>query len=1002
MTQLMEHIEYLSKEIGARPAGTEEEQQAALYITEQIQKETGFTANIEEFNNSSNADVAKAALAAVVVVVTVLAIAFPMLAIPAFMLGLIAAAIYALEELDRPFLSRLLPGGASQNVVAKYQPVFEDAAANKRTRKLVLVAHYDTGRVTPTVISKIDSLGAPMPLVCLIGMAAAAFFLLVRIFIAPGGGMGLLVLNVLSILSAIVCALPVIKTILVRTAPFNEGAVNNASGSAALIEIARRISHGSLSEADLARQDDGTVHIHGEEAARAEGLIPEGVQVVYEAETTEDRIEAAPVDEFEEDAGSEEERLLSAKAAIAALTGKSVAPHIYSTLNDQPTESMEQMGEDPASMEVPAITSAETAGVVYNAAPAAVNVQTPAYMGQTDEGTDIEGFSNAPSWFVAAQQNARKAAGDESREPVAVKRSVYGEAFDYAERERAMREEQRRMEEQARYEAAMREHEEQVRRALELQAQQREQEALAAQESTSAADFAAYAADVPATGETLVEERYEEAPEIPADQNALPAIDLATEATEDYERVVPDVPDVIGVPGVIDVPEVGEEQGQQEEQGRLGSLPSIQSEGGVQETTSPSRSGLLRTIRANVPSLSGIINPVKAKDQSDAQPRRSVRPDLPSIDPAGSQEPIRQAPDSASIPSVVVAPSIGAPAAQPAAGDDASADQVNGEMAPVNSTIAMAPIDYNMELPADVAEEVAKARRDAQKSNQAQPHSEAPAVSVPRSRSGSLLDRFRRNRGEDLSDTPQEWLDVDDNFEARSVGRARGGWESFRDDQYDDDYADEFGSGDDEQHGRKWQGGAYSRDSLGRVNMKSGAESEADTPVSEEPELTADERSLTGEIEQIYHFRNPDFNGEIWFVAIGSDGLNHDGAKAFLDEHHDELRGSMIIEIESLGVGTLSTASSEGRVRKVNASSRVKRFSRNATTATGLALDSVSLVGTDSIASTVQKAGLQAMHLFGAEDGRPALKGSADDVLENIDEMLLEEHVNYVYELLKD
>ncbi len=28
----------------------------------------------------------------------------------------------------------------------------------------------------------------------------------------------------------------------------------------------------------------------------------------------------------------------------------------------------------------------------------------------------------------------------------------------------------------------------------------------------------------------------------------------------------------------------------------------------------------------------------------------------------------------------------------------------------------------------------------------------------------------------------QEWLDVEDDFEAREVGRARGGWESFRDD----------------------------------------------------------------------------------------------------------------------------------------------------------------------------------------------------------------------------
>ena len=54
MAQLMEYADYLSKEIGPRPAGTEEEQQAALYITERVPKDSGFSAQIEEFTSSSN------------------------------------------------------------------------------------------------------------------------------------------------------------------------------------------------------------------------------------------------------------------------------------------------------------------------------------------------------------------------------------------------------------------------------------------------------------------------------------------------------------------------------------------------------------------------------------------------------------------------------------------------------------------------------------------------------------------------------------------------------------------------------------------------------------------------------------------------------------------------------------------------------------------------------------------------------------------------------------
>jgi len=49
----------------------------------------------------------------------------------------------------------------------------------------------------------------------------------------------------------------------------------------------------------------------------------------------------------------------------------------------------------------------------------------------------------------------------------------------------------------------------------------------------------------------------------------------------------------------------------------------------------------------------------------------------------------------------------------------------------------------------------------------------------------------------------------------------------------------------------------------------------------------------------------------------------------------------------------------------------------------------------------MQAAGFQAMHLLGVEDGRPALKGSADDIMENVDDLLLDDNVNFLMELLK-
>ena len=46
MAELNEHVAYLSQEIGPRPAGTEEEQRAALYISEQFSAEAGLTTAI--------------------------------------------------------------------------------------------------------------------------------------------------------------------------------------------------------------------------------------------------------------------------------------------------------------------------------------------------------------------------------------------------------------------------------------------------------------------------------------------------------------------------------------------------------------------------------------------------------------------------------------------------------------------------------------------------------------------------------------------------------------------------------------------------------------------------------------------------------------------------------------------------------------------------------------------------------------------------------------------
>ena len=172
MAQLLDHIEYLSKEIGPRPAGTEEEQEAALYIADQLQQEAGFHAEIEEFTSSSNLEGARAIPSVIIIVVTILAMIFNAFTIPAFILTLIAGAVYVLEAFDKNIVSKLLARGASQNVVAKYQPKGESSTSGGRgrSRKVVIVAHYDTGKVKPALVQKLEATGLPLGFICIIGI----------------------------------------------------------------------------------------------------------------------------------------------------------------------------------------------------------------------------------------------------------------------------------------------------------------------------------------------------------------------------------------------------------------------------------------------------------------------------------------------------------------------------------------------------------------------------------------------------------------------------------------------------------------------------------------------------------------------------------------------------------------------------------------------------------------------------------------------------------------
>ena len=55
----------------------------------------------------------------------------------------------------------------------------------------------------------------------------------------------------------------------------------------------------------------------------------------------------------------------------------------------------------------------------------------------------------------------------------------------------------------------------------------------------------------------------------------------------------------------------------------------------------------------------------------------------------------------------------------------------------------------------------------------------------------------------------------------------------------------------------------------------------------------------------------------------------------------------------------------------------------------------------DTISSVAANSGVQTMHLAGMDGNWPAMKGSADDTVENIDEQLFLENIDYLTELVQ-
>lgn len=1054
MADLKESVAYLSQEIGPRPAGTEEEQRAALYISETLAAETGLPTAMEDFQCNPDSTLPRALVSGVAVVMTLIATIFSVVSIAAVVIGFLCAILLAAEIFDKPVLSRLLNRGVSQNVVARYVPM-RSAKQSSRRRKVIIVAHYDSGKIRRDLTSGVIGVLPLMYWVEFGAMALMPIVLLIRMIVAPTEG-ALVAFNVALALLMVLAVLPVLSFALEKLSTYNEGANCNASGVAVLMDVAARVA----ASRDLPDEDEAV--IHGEAAAQSAGLVPDGAELVYNAPSN--------TGELGSSMESAAERLAAAKAAVAALSGKPVG--------EAAEPPAAEAGEDEGSPEAPEVLESPSASAELaspapaEAAPVAAVAPAPA-----------PSAPEVPDWFKRGQEQAKKPKVEKP-----VQRSRYAAALEHAEEEISAREESQK--------AA----------SEDLAARMRGMRA-----SVQAASAAAGAtptgviADLPVSDPESAPSPIHEEPAPAAPAHAAPEPEVATPiapahaaiaeepavpaasaapSSDESPAVEPLVPSPAEIPSPVDAAAPD-----------LSQIPSVAADDPdivLREGQRPLTGATVAAAPVSVPSIEGVPSPLSAAEVEPGH-RRLVVPSVGEI-PVVPEAPAAEGAPTAgrkrraiSLPNIgisqelprismddhqqaaplaeerpardgrvrdlsAIVPSVAAPSANEGAATLRSAlPSLSGTAAPVEPSLsgsinmagafssigatgAAAPISDEM-LEAASAEDLYI--EDVDDSAYVEQVTETGAmagpgyVEMPRSRFGRLFGKLRRKDQVEGS-TPQEWLDVEDDFDAREAGAARGGWESFREDEaydeydsyeegYDEDYEEEYYDGQTTafapdfpsqpsapahgRHSRRFEGGAFSRANHEGEEL---AEEEDEAPRREVTSSFAEGLpadfvfEATPEHDAIEQFHAKRIDMEVWFVALGSELAANGGMRAFMEAHEADLKGSIIIELEGMGAGELTLIDKEGTYLPKKASSRMKRLVRKAGQAVGLSVPDATMEWRDSASAFAMKHGQQAMHLVGMDGRKPAFFAESDDLLENIDADMMALNSDFVMELLRN
>lgn len=281
----------------------------------------------------------------------------------------------------------------------------------------------------------------------------------------------------------------------------------------------------------------------------------------------------------------------------------------------------------------------------------------------------------------------------------------------------------------------------------------------------------------------------------------------------------------------------------------------------------------------------------------------------------------------------------------------------------------------------------------------------------------------RKKDQEEQVESMGDWLGLGDDFDAKKDGRQIGSWEHFSDDE-------------DDTRG-SWKGGATLRSDLrgddgsvepepahlGTPNFDAldlrgdpsiggartaGEDDDASVTNSADETIAAQVIETDGETmeelrEAVLRLGDDDLIAhDIWFVGVGASTMDHAGIKEFLKEHRRDIRGAFLVNLDSVGAGTLTLLTSEGAGAKRRADRRLGRMITNIADALHINIDHANYSWGETDATPALQQRVRVSTIMGmSEDGVAAHSRTALDEPEYLDDQQIADVADIVAEVIR-